>query len=488
MPELPEVERGRRLVHRACLGKRIVRVDAVRDDIVFVAAAVAAAPGGGGGQEPSPPHSGVSAAHAHEHFMAHLRGRRVVDTGRRGKVFFVLLDCPPHPVLHFGMTGSVRPASPLPPAPPSPHSNTPPTPPLPLPPLPPPPEHGGWPGRGRQVKGEEGLRFVDFDTSGDEWPPRFCKFVLAMDDGTELAFTDPRRLARVRLLADPLNQPPVADLGPDPLLHMPDVQAFTGLVRERSRPVKALLLDQSFIAGIGNWIADEVLYQAHIHPQENTALMTDAELSRLHASIVHITTFACSVNADSDQFPDSWLFHHRWYKGKKAAATRSSNPATAGDDEGAGDGEDNSKPAAGPGRRPARSAKGSPRMPDGNPIVFQTVAGRTSAIVPAVQRLRHAHGVRSKQRPAGPPAPDSAEGDTAAHLSSPGDPPPSKLRKTVVRQLSSALHEPGTGLVQSAFFAATPSGSGGDRGGGAGTADLGRRRSERLRRNDTMPR
>ncbi len=79
-----------------------------------------------------------------------------------------------------------------------------------------------------------------------------------LDDGNELAFTDIRRFARIRLIDDPPNEPPLNELGFDPILDMPKLDKFIELVSEKKGNVKGILLDQSFIAGIGNWIADEV--------------------------------------------------------------------------------------------------------------------------------------------------------------------------------------------------------------------------------------
>ena len=77
------------------------------------------------------------------------------------------------------------------------------------------------------------------------------------DDETSasIAFVDARRLARIRLCQSPLDEPPISALGFDPILCMPSVEDFSPLVRRRTCPIKALLLDQSFSAGIGNWVA-----------------------------------------------------------------------------------------------------------------------------------------------------------------------------------------------------------------------------------------
>jgi len=66
---------------------------------------------------------------------------------------------------------------------------------------------------------------------------------------------DARRLARIRLCASPTKEPPISELGFDPILSMPALDDFSALVKRRTAPIKALLLDQSFSAGVGNWVA-----------------------------------------------------------------------------------------------------------------------------------------------------------------------------------------------------------------------------------------
>ena len=82
MPELPEVERGRRLAESVAAGRRIERVACAEDAIVY---------------------AGVPAA-----AWEALRGRRVLAACRWGKQLWLDLDAPPHPLFHFGMSGGFR--------------------------------------------------------------------------------------------------------------------------------------------------------------------------------------------------------------------------------------------------------------------------------------------------------------------------------------------------------------------------------------------
>ncbi|KAL6875147.1 hypothetical protein J3F83DRAFT_546955 [Trichoderma novae-zelandiae] len=188
-----------------------------------------------------------------------------------------------------------------------------------------------------------------------QWPPKFWKFHLITDgkDPVEVAFTDARRFGRVRLVDCPgesiRQHSPLVENGPDPVV---DADVFTeGYLRDKMKnrhvPVKAFLLDQTMISGIGNWVADETLYQARLHPEQYSDTFSDAEIKRLHESIRYVCQLAVDKLGDSDQFPDHWLFSHRWGKGDKGAPTK---------------------------------------LPNGEKIAFITVGGRTSCYAPGVQK------------------------------------------------------------------------------------------------------
>ena len=121
---------------------------------------------------------------------------------------------------------------------------------------------------------------------------------------------------RLQVLAMRL-EPPIANLGFDPLLDPPSPAEFEGRLRARHAVVKGVLLDQSFAAGVGNWIADEILYQAGIDPRKRANELSLPEVRRVRKKLQDIISFAINVGADDEKFPGTWLFHYRW--GKKAA-------------------------------------------------------------------------------------------------------------------------------------------------------------------------
>jgi len=211
-------------------------------------------------------------------FRRRLQGRRIETARRRGKYLWFDLDEGPHPLFHFGMTGAFR-------------------------------VHGDRPlelARGPRAE------------PGDGWPPRFTKLVLVLEGGDELAFTNVRRLGRIRLVADPRSAPPVSELGFDPLLEMPRSKAFAARLKGRRATLKGLLLDQSFSAGVGNWIADEVLYQARLDPRRRADELEGGEIERLRQALQRVVATAVRAGADKGRFPRGWLFHRRWGRDPRA--------------------------------------------------------------------------------------------------------------------------------------------------------------------------
>ena len=249
MPELPEVETVCRTLRRALQGKPITRVEVVRDSIVFGSASPKA----------------IERA---------LLGRTVEAVGRRGKFFWLCLSGE-GPTLfgHLGMSGWIR------------------------------------------EVGVEGVRLQghgDAPFDDEHGRPRFLKLGIAVQSGLGVVLTDPRRLGRVWLGPSPEQDSRVKRLGPDAFEALPNTKLLLALFARRKIPIKAVLLDQSVVSGIGNWIADEVLYQSRIAPKRAAASLTPVEVAALRRAIVSVLARAVKVGADHKRFPKSWLFEHRW--------------------------------------------------------------------------------------------------------------------------------------------------------------------------------
>jgi formamidopyrimidine-DNA glycosylase len=157
-----------------------------------------------------------------------LTGRSFGEPERHGKWLIVPLSGGPVLLLHFGMTGAIS-----------------------------------W-------------------ESADAERHRHDRVTFELDDG-ELRYRDMRKLRGIWLAADrDAAEELLGDLGPDSLAI--SREEFTRVVAAR-RQVKATLLDQSALSGLGNLLADEICWRARVHPRRRGDLLTDAELRRLHSSM-----------------------------------------------------------------------------------------------------------------------------------------------------------------------------------------------------------
>jgi formamidopyrimidine-DNA glycosylase len=112
---------------------------------------------------------------------------------------------------------------------------------------------------------------------------RWVHFRFGLDDGNELRFSDARKFGRVYLAADPAWI--VGKLGPEPLDDATTLAVFQERLAGRSGVLKSLLLNQTFLAGIGNIYADEALHRAGIHPRRTADTLTPDEQQRLYDGI-----------------------------------------------------------------------------------------------------------------------------------------------------------------------------------------------------------
>jgi formamidopyrimidine-DNA glycosylase len=119
---------------------------------------------------------------------------------------------------------------------------------------------------------------------------RHDRVVFDLDDGSQLRFNDLRKFGRVIVLPDPAEV--LGPLGPEPLGRWFGASDFLALFKRRSGRIKPLLMDQTFIAGIGNIYSDEALFEAHIHPLRGADALSDTEKRRLYHAIRQVLTVA----------------------------------------------------------------------------------------------------------------------------------------------------------------------------------------------------
>jgi formamidopyrimidine-DNA glycosylase len=108
-------------------------------------------------------------------------------------------------------------------------------------------------------------------------------FVFTLDNGYVLCFNDARKFGRVYYVSHP--EEVTGKLGPEPLDPMFNLRAFRELIARKSGALKPLLLDQTFIAGVGNIYADEALWRARLHPLRRADTLKPDEVAALYRGI-----------------------------------------------------------------------------------------------------------------------------------------------------------------------------------------------------------
>jgi len=161
-------------------------------------------------------------------------------------------------------------------------------------------------------------------------PSRHDHLVLGLRSAC-LVFRDPRMFGAIRFATGP--QPPDwwTGIAPAVLSDAFGREAVAAFLRRRARaPLKAVLLMQERFPGIGNWMADEILWRAGLHPRRPAGSLTPAEIRRLHLTCRRVCRQALDRIAGPPgrlppdlnvHIPRSWLFLHRWEDGGRCPRT-----------------------------------------------------------------------------------------------------------------------------------------------------------------------
>jgi formamidopyrimidine-DNA glycosylase len=183
-------------------------------------------------------------------FAGRVKGSRIGTSLRHGKHLLVDLGAPGWLALHFGMNGSLK-------------------------------------------------HFAD-----PEPDPPYDRVRFDLGDGHHLAYVNPRLIGRVAIVAEPASFIASEGLGVDALDPALNAAAFARILVGRRGAIKAVLMDQSVIAGIGNIYSDEILFQAGIHPRTSAADLTSADTKNLFSTMRRVLRTAIERGAGSEQFLD----------------------------------------------------------------------------------------------------------------------------------------------------------------------------------------
>lgn len=237
MPELPEVETVRRGLHELIIGRVVKKV--IHDT----------------------PKSFPNAAADVEQFLI---GATITDVRRRAKVLLIDLSTDYTLVIHLKMTGQLV-------------------------------------FRAADVAFGAGH---PNDSLIGELPDRSTRVTFTFADASNLYFNDQRKFGWVRLL--PTLEVPNIDfmqkVGPEPLEHDFTPEQFHERFKRRAKsPIKAALLDQTVIAGVGNIYADESLWGAKIHPLTKVAMLSDSDFDRLYDELRDVMNLAIEKGGSTDR-------------------------------------------------------------------------------------------------------------------------------------------------------------------------------------------
>lgn len=223
MPELPEVETVRRGLERVMVGRIIASVDQRRADLRI----------------PFP-----------KDFVARLTGRCVATLTRRAKYLLVTLDDGTVLIMHLGMSGRFL----------------------------------IDPGKAGQ---DQPGRFHDRSTPGSNGASDHDHVVFRLDNGTRITYSDPRRFGLMTLSREAaLDQHKLLkDMGIEPLSNGFNGAYLDRVLRAKKTPIKAALLDQRVVAGIGNIYACEALFRAGLSPRRSSHSVPGKRAARLATAI-----------------------------------------------------------------------------------------------------------------------------------------------------------------------------------------------------------
>lgn len=191
----------------------------------------------------------------YDEFLNRLTGRQVIDSKRVGKNLFLKLDNHEWLYMHFGMTGDVH-------------------------------------------------YYRD-----DADRPKHARIVFYFDTGFKLGFICPRKFERLSVVTNP-----------DEFLKQKEVNAdateisfkeFKKQLEKRKTVIKSVLLDQSTVAGLGNWIVDEVLFAAKVSPKTKSADLADSQIHRIFDAMREVVNLAIEKEANYVYFPETFLIHAR---------------------------------------------------------------------------------------------------------------------------------------------------------------------------------
>ncbi len=144
--------------------------------------------------------------------------------------------------------------------------------------------------------------------------PSYSRFILSFFDNSKLAFRCIRMLGKIYFTDSVENFVKVKRLGPDALGIKRN--EFFRLMGSRRGRIKPVLLDQSFIAGIGNIYADEILFQSGIHPETKVDLLGSRKMGKIYNYMKKVLKTAINLESEIERYPELYISKNRNKSGR----------------------------------------------------------------------------------------------------------------------------------------------------------------------------
>ena len=195
-----------------------------------------------------------------ENFAETIKGQSFGSSQRIGKYFFANLSQTGVVVFHFGMTGS----------------------------------------------------FHYYKDPEDQ--PKYAQVIFAFDNSFKLAYISRRKLGWLDIADSVQEYVQKIKLGEDALSI--GFEDFYNKINRGKSFIKPRLMDQKLMAGVGNWIADEILYQSKIHPESLIQKLTNADFEVMYQKMQEVLKTAVKLDAVQENYPEHYLVHNRHTGGK----------------------------------------------------------------------------------------------------------------------------------------------------------------------------
>lgn len=142
-----------------------------------------------------------------------------------------------------------------------------------------------------------------------EEPPKFSKVIFQFENGFNMAYISIRMFGKVSVVNSIEEFIENKKLGPD--AYKMTLEEFQKAVQRRSAIAKNALLNQSFIAGIGNIYSDEILFRTKIHPKTNINTLSEGKVKELYTNIKDVLEYGIKKKGDLRTYPNEFLIPHR---------------------------------------------------------------------------------------------------------------------------------------------------------------------------------